>query len=332
MASYNAPRRGSMAFYPRVRAKKQTPTIKAKGKEAKALSFLGYKVGMTQVLGKDEHKGSITFGHDVAMPVTIVEVPEMKVLGIRAYVKDDIGHTVYGDVLADNFEKEIERKINNFKKKSEKNKNKETKKKNRTIADFEKDLEKIEYFTLLVNTKPKEIKLKKTPELVEVNIGGKKEEQLNYAKEKIGKSINVEDVFNEGEFLDVKGVTKGKGIQGVIKRFNVRIQRPKAKTRRIVGSISPWNPSTVMYTVARPGQMGYHNRTEYNKRLLKISDKPDEVNGSGFSGYGKVQGKFVIIKGSIPGPSKRCIAMRKGTRPEVTSGVKLGEVTNILKK
>jgi large subunit ribosomal protein L3 len=332
MASYNSPRRGSMAFYPRVRAKKQTPTMKAKSDEAKALSFLGYKVGMTQILGKDEHKGSITFGSEVSMPATVVEVPEMKVLGIRAYMKNDIGTVVYGDVLADTFEKEIERKIVNFKKKSEKNKNKETKKKNRTIADFEKDIENISYFTLLVNTTPKSIGLKKKPELVEVNIGGKKEEQLNYAKEKIGKSIEINEVLEEGSFLDVKGVTKGKGIQGVIKRFNVRIQRPKAKTRRIVGSISPWNPSTVMYTVARPGQMGYHNRTEYNKRLLKISDNPDEVNGNGFSKYGKVKGKYIIIKGSIPGPAKRCVALRKGTRPEKKSGARIGEITEILKK
>lgn len=332
MASYNAPRKGSMAFYPRVRAKKQTPTIKAKGTQAKALSFLGYKVGMTQVTGKDAHKGSITFGQTVTMPATIVEVPEIKVLGIRAYTKGDMGHQILSDVLSQNFEKEIDRKINNFKKKSEKNKTKKEKTKNYTIADFEKEIEQIEFFTLLVNTQPKEIKLKKKPEIVEVNIGGKKEEQLEYAKTVLGKGINIEDVFSEGDFLDIKGVTKGKGFSGVIKRFGVKIQRPKAKTRRIVGSIGPWNPSTVMFTVARAGQMGYHNRTETNKRILKISDNIDEVNRNGFSGYGKVRKKFVVIRGSIPGPAKRCVAMRKSTRPEKKSGIKFESIESILKK
>ncbi len=332
MASYNAPRKGSMAFYPRVRARKETPSIKAKGSEAKALSFLGYKVGMTQVIGKDSHKGSITFGQTVAVPATIVEVPSIKVLGIRAYTKEDQGHAVLSDVLSDTFEKEVSRKIKNYKKKSEKNKAKKSEEKSYTIADFEKEINSIEYFTLLVNTQPKTIELKKTPEIVEINIGGNKTEQLNYAKEILGKEIKLEDVFSEGTFLDIKGVTKGKGFQGVIKRFGIKQQRPKAKKRRVVGSISPWHPATVMYTVARAGQMGYHNRTEYNKKILKISDKIDEVNGTGFSGYGKLTGKYMIIRGSIPGAAKRCVAFRKSVRPEKKSGINLAVIDNIVKK
>lgn len=332
MASYNAPRKGSMAFYPRVRAKKQTPTIKANGKDAKALSFLGYKVGMTQITGKDNHKGSITFGQTVTIPTTIVEVPSIKVLGVRAYIKEDMGKIILSDVLSQNYEKEINRKINNFKKKKEKNKNKEEKNKKYTLEDFEKEIENISHFTLIVNTQPKKISLKKKPEIVEINIGGEKKEQLEYAKNILGKEINVEDIFNEGTFLDVKAVTKGKGFSGVIKRFGVKIQRPKAKTQRIVGAIGPWNPSTVMFTVARAGQMGYHNRTEFNKKILKISDKPDEVNGSGFSSYGKVKGKFILIRGSIPGPAKRCIAFRKSVRPEKKTGIKIEAIENIVKK
>jgi len=337
MASFNWPRRGSMAFYPRVRAKKETPSMKANGDEAKALSFLAYKVGMTQVTGKNAHKGSVTFGQEVIIPATIIECPPMKVLGIRAYVKDEIGYCVLSDVISDNLDKELGRKINNFKKPSEK-KDKKAKKtdkkevgKDYTIADFEKEMEKIEYFTLIVNTQPKKISLKKTPDVSEVSIGGKKEEQLAYAKDILGKEVNMEDVFSEGDFLDIRGVTKGKGFQGVIKRFGVRIQRPKAKTRRIVGSISPWNPSTVMFTVARPGQMGYHTRTEHNKKILKISDKLEEINGKrGFAGYGIVRGKYAIIAGSVLGPSKRCIAIRKSVRPERTRGIQLGAVEKVL--
>ena len=333
MASFNWPRRGSMAFYPRVRAKKQTPSIRASGKEAKALSFLCYKVGMTQVTGRNAHKASPSFGQDVIIPATIVECPALKVLGIRAYVKDEIGYTALGDALTDNFEKELKRKILNFKTKSEKNAKKEVKEQKTTIADFEKEMEKIVYFTLLVYTQPKSIDLKKKPDVIEVNIGGEKDAQFNYAKEILGKEINIEDVFSEGTFLDIRGVTKGKGFQGVIKRFGVRIQRPKAKTRRIVGSISPWNPSTVMFTVPRPGQMGSHNRTEHNKKILKISDDIKAVNGlSGFSGYGNVAGKYMVIAGSIPGVSKRCLAIRTSQRPERKAGIQLEEVTNIIRK
>ena len=105
-----------MAFYPRVRAAKQTPSMKAYGKEAKALSFLAYKVGMTQVLGKNSHKGSPSFGQDVAMPVTVIAVPSLKVFGVRAYTKGDIGVQVLSDAFADNIDSSIQRKMLNFKK------------------------------------------------------------------------------------------------------------------------------------------------------------------------------------------------------------------------
>ncbi|MDD3083812.1 MAG: 50S ribosomal protein L3, partial [Candidatus ainarchaeum sp.] len=130
MASYNASRKGSMAFYPRVRSRKETPTIKASGKEAKALSFLCYKVGMTQVMGKNTHKGSPTFGQNVYIPSTIIECPAIEVLGIRAYIKDEIGYNVLSDVLSEKFNKDLERKISNFKKKISKKDVKKEKKYN----------------------------------------------------------------------------------------------------------------------------------------------------------------------------------------------------------
>jgi len=336
MASYNAPRRGSLAFYPRVRVRKETPSIKASSDQAKALSFLGYKVGMIQVSGINSHKNSPSFGQQIVTAATVVECPALKVMGIRAYEKAEIGFNPLTDVLAPNFDKEILRKVNNFKTKSEKNKkadSKKTEEKEYTVDDLHKELKDIEYFTLLVNTQVSKIGFKKTPDITELFIGGNKEEQLKFAKEMIGKEINVEDVFGEGEYLDVKGVTKGKGFQGVIKRFNVKQQRPKAKKRRIVGSISPWHPHTVMWTVPRAGQMGYHNRTEFSKKLGLISTDLDKINGvNGFINYGPVKTKYVLIMGSIPGPAKRCIAFRKSQRPLKIKGVQIQTIEKILIK
>ena len=73
MAEFNAPRRGSKSFYPRVRAAKQTPSMKGYGSENKPLNFLCYKVGMTQVVGKNVHKASPSFNQEVVVPVTVVE-------------------------------------------------------------------------------------------------------------------------------------------------------------------------------------------------------------------------------------------------------------------
>ncbi len=338
MSEYNAPRRGSLSYYPRVRAKKETPSIKGFGVENKPLNFLCYKAGMVQVMGKNAHKASPTFNQEVVAPATVVECPPLRVFGVRAYEKAEIGYAVLSDVIADNTNKELKRKIVNFKEKSNKpqsDKGNEGKKVNPSgdkdsyaIADFEKELNEIEYFTLLVQTQPS---FKKKPDLSEVFIGGTKEQQLSYAKEKLGKELGIEEVFKEGDLLDVKAVTKGKGFQGPVKRFGVRTFRPKHKKQRVVGSIGPWHPNTVMFTVARPGQMGYHNRTEVNKKIIKISKNDKEVNPkSGFKNYGLIKGTYALVFGSMPGPVKRCVALRKSLRPVQQKGVQLASIEKII--
>ena len=326
MSEFNAPRRGSLSYYPRVRSKKETPSLKGYGTENKPLNFLCYKAGMVQIVGKNVHKASPTFNQEVVAPATVIECPPLKVFGVRAYDKAEIGFEALSDVIAENTDKDLKRKILNFKQPNEKKE--EAKEDIYTLADFEKEINDIEYFTLLVHTKPS---FKKTPDVSEVFLGGTKEQQLAFAKEKLGKELSINDVFKEGEFLDVRGVTKGKGFQGPVKRFGVRTFRPKHKKQRVVGSIGPWHPNTVMFTVARPGQMGYHNRTEVNKKLLKMSKNVAEVNpSSGFKNYGLVEGEYAILFGSIPGPVKRCVALRKSLRPVQHKGVQLQTVEKII--
>jgi len=87
----------------------------------------------------------------------------------------------------------------------------------------------------------------------------------------LGKFIRVCDVFEPGMFVDVIGVTKGKGFQGVVKRFGVKLLPPKSKKGyRRLGSLGPWTPGRVMWTVPRPGQLGFFRRTEYNKQILSL--------------------------------------------------------------
>ena len=66
------------------------------------------------------------------------------------------------------------------------------------------------------------------------------------------------------------------------------------------------------------GQMGYHKRTEYNKKLLKIGDESevDLINpDGGFVKYGLVKNNYIVVKGSLPGPSKRLVILRQPIRP-----------------
>jgi large subunit ribosomal protein L3 len=62
--------------------------------------------------------------------------------------------------------------------------------------------------------------------------------------------------------------------------------------------------------------MGYHQRTEYDKRVLKIGVDGSEVSPKGgFLRYGPVRGTYVILDGSVPGPAKRLVRLRYPARP-----------------
>ena len=94
MPKINRPRRGSLAFSPRKRAKSPIPKYQSWPlyEGAPVLQgFAGYKVGMTHVIMVDDHKSSPTEGKEIMVPVTVVEVPSMKVAAIRAYSRDTNG-------------------------------------------------------------------------------------------------------------------------------------------------------------------------------------------------------------------------------------------------
>jgi large subunit ribosomal protein L3 len=62
--------------------------------------------------------------------------------------------------------------------------------------------------------------------------------------------------------------------------------------------------------------MGYHQRIEFNKRILKIGKDGKEVTvKGGFIRYGNVKGPYMIIEGSVAGTEKRTIRLRYPARP-----------------
>jgi large subunit ribosomal protein L3 len=124
------------------------------------------------------------------------------------------------------------------------------------------------------------------------------------------------DVFKEGEFVDILAITKGKGFQGPVKRWGISLLPRKSDDgRRQVGTLGPWSPPRIMWTVPSAGQMGYHQRTDFNKRILKIGSDGKEVTPSGgFLRYGSVRGEFIVLSGSVPGPTKRLLQLRRPVR------------------
>ena len=90
------------------------------------------------------------------------------------------------------------------------------------------------------------------------------------------------------------------------------------KSVREVGSLGPISPQNVMYTVPRAGQRGFHQRIEYNKRIMIMSNtEKNEIKinpEGGYKHFGLVDGDFVILKGSVPGTYRRLIKLRSQIR------------------
>ncbi len=174
------------------------------------------------------------------------------------------------------------------------------------VADFD-DLR------LIVYSQPKLTGIgKKKPQLFEMGVGGKKEEKVKAAKELLGKEVSVKDVFKEGQQIDIHGITRAKGLQGPVRRFGVGLRHHKSeKTRRGPGSLGAWQAQGhTMYRVAHAGRMGYHQRIEFNKWLLRIGTEPKEINPKGgFLRYGVVKNHYLLVKGSVAGTPRRSVIM-----------------------
>jgi len=297
MPRLSQPKRGSLEYWPRKRAADIVARIRTwtPSKETKIIGFAAYKVGMTHLMVTDNRTTSQTKGEDIQVPVTILECPPLKIASILVYRKDAYGLHCTGQINADKLEKETARTIITQKKPIK-----------------QPDTKNIAEVRILAYTQPKLTSIgKKAPEFFELGIGGTKpEEKLALAKGFLGKEIKISDVFNEGQVVDVTSITKGKGLQGPVKRFGVNLRSHKSqKAKRGPGSLGPWHgPRT--YRIAHAGQMGYQQRMDRNKQIMKIGDDATKINAKGgFLRYGFVKNSYLLIKGSVGGPPKRLITL-----------------------
>src|SRR5436190_1091830 len=224
---YSAPRRGSLAYLPRGRSSHWAPRIRFWPEyegAPKLLAFAGFKAGTSHVTIVDNRQGSLNYGKEVTLPVTVVETPPLLVTGLRFYERFNGALRTSGEVWA---------------------------------PEPSKDL---------------------------------------------GRRIKVPEKFDDN---------KGWGIK--------KLKHKSRKTVRGVGSIGPWHPHYVMYSVPRAGQMGFAQRTEYNKQILKIGDNGADVTPKGgFLHYGPIKTEFTLLRGTIPGPANRLVALRTPARGRVS--------------
>ncbi|MFT7615471.1 MAG: large subunit ribosomal protein L3 [Candidatus Woesearchaeota archaeon] len=305
MGKKRSPRHGSMQFWPRVRAKKETARVRSPnvGAEAKLCEFAGYKAGMTQVTFVDPRKTSLTKGQTVTQAVTIIECPPVQIIAVRFYKQEMDGLQCVGQVNATKVMTDVQKRLVLPKEAKE--------------GSFD-SVKEYDSVRLVVATQPKLCGFaKKVADIFEAQLGGDKDSQLSYAKEKLGTMVAATDVLSAGDVVDSHAVTTGRGYQGPVKRFGVNLRASKSeKTKRGPGSLGGWKAQGhVMYRIAYAGDMGYHLRTDYNKQVLLLGDDASKVNPvSGLTRYGVVKSSFILIKGSVSGTKKRLIRLTKANR------------------
>lgn len=288
MPTIKSPRKGSLQFWPRKRAQKFLPRVNwnaiNSGKNLKG--FICYKAGMTSALVQDNTPDSMTNGKKIVIPLTILECPPMKIFSIRFY-KEGI---VVKDLLVENLDKELKRKV----------KIPKTKKK-QEIESIKEDYDDIKIICYSI---VKKTGIKKKPDLSELDIKGTLEEKINFIKENIEKEISVLDSFEKGELIDIRGLTKGKGFSGPVKRFGIKLKPSKSeKGRRRPGNVGPWHPARVIFRVPMAGQLGMFTRVIYNNKIIEIKKNEGELKP--FKKYGEIKNNYIAVYGSVMGSSKR---------------------------
>lgn len=115
-------------------------------------------------------------------------------------------------------------------------------------------------------------------------------------KRKVGDLINI-NVFQKGQKIQVKSISKGKGFAGVIKRHNFNSQRAShgnSLSHNAPGSIGQCQtPGRVFKGKKMAGRMGNRNTTVKNLEIIEIDEKNN----------------ILLIKGAIPGYNGRTVIL-----------------------
>ena len=117
-------------------------------------------------------------------------------------------------------------------------------------------------------------------------------------KFEVGQQINVADMFASGDRIDVSGISKGKGFQGVMKRFGSS-RGPEShgsKYHRRVGTMGAGtSPGRVFKGKKLPGHMGLEKVTVQNLDVVRVDGERN----------------LMLVKGAVPGPKGGLVIVRE---------------------
>ncbi len=117
----------------------------------------------------------------------------------------------------------------------------------------------------------------------------------------LGSEVKVNDVFAAEDFLDITGVTKGRGFQGVVKRWNFNGGRYShgGGWKRKPGSIGQCEkPANVVKGKKLPGHMGNVQRTIQNLQVVRVVEEDG----------------LLFVKGAVPGPNGGYLKIKKAVK------------------
>jgi large subunit ribosomal protein L3 len=119
------------------------------------------------------------------------------------------------------------------------------------------------------------------------------------ASYEVGQEVKV-DIFADGDIVDVTGISKGKGFQGVIKRHG-QSRGPMAhgsRYHRRPGSMGPVAPNRVFKNKLLPGRMGGERITVQNLQIVKVDTERN----------------LLLVKGNVPGARKALITVKSAVK------------------
>jgi large subunit ribosomal protein L3 len=317
MSQRSRPRYGSLQFWPRKRAKKFLPSVNWKpvlekqGADSEGiLGFIGYKVGMASAIVKDNTEKSMTKGKRKAVPVTILEVPGMGIYSVRFYKQGVVSKEVVVAV-----EKGLKKNV------------KVSKNPGKLDSIKAEDYDDVR---VIVYSHVGKTGIKKKSDFIELGVNAK--DKLAFVKGFIGKEIGLEDTLKH-DLVDVRGLTKGQGFSGTVKRFGIKLRPAKSeKGVRKPGSIGPWHPAHVVFRVPMAGQLGMFSRVHYNLKVVESGNiKERDINKkSGYKNYGNIKTSYVMLAGSVQGPAKRQILVTPSIRASKLTAKKSYEFLELI--
>ena len=346
---FEQPRHGNMGFVPKRRTKHHRGRVRSfprddASKPVHLTAFVGYKAGMTHVVKYQERReGKKVIKKDIVHACSILECPPMKIVGMVGYIETPRGLRALQTVWAAQLDNDVKRRFYKnwmnakkkaFSKYAEKHQVAKTAK-NSVHREMERIKKYCTVVRVLAATQVRKLNLRQhKAQIMEIQVnGGNVAKKVDWAYGKFEQEVSLGEVFETNECVDTISVTKGKGFQGVIKRFGAKkLKRKTHRGLRKIGCIGAWHPAAVKWTVARAGQMGYHSRTEINKKIYRLglgavrgttnnaTTAADAVEKNitpmgGFPHYGVVRHDYLLIRGQVMGTKKRPIVLRKSLFP-----------------